>query len=119
MPHLTLEYTANLAIDPAAALTAINAAAFDSGLFGEADIKSCALCLGDFRTGVQTGARAFAHLRIALLSGRSADERKQLANAALAALMATLVPPAGHELQLSVETVELDRASYAKAVVHG
>lgn len=119
MPHLTLEYTANLALDPAAMLAAINAAAFDSGLFGESDIKSRALCLADFRTGIHPTARAFAHVRIALLGGRTLGERKELADAVLAALTATLVAPPGHELQLSVEIVDLDRASYAKAVVHG
>ncbi len=119
MPHLTLEYTANLALAPAAALGAINAAAFDTGLFGEADIKSRAYCVDDFRIGIQPLARAFAHVRIALLGGRSPEERKALADAVLAAMSATLQAPPGHELQLSVETVDLDRASYAKAVVHG
>ncbi len=119
MPHLTLEYTANLTLDPAAALAAINAAAFDSGLFGEADIKSRALRLADFRTGIEAAERAYAHVRIALLGGRPPSERKELADAVLAALTATLAAPPGHELQFSVETVDLDRASYAKAVVHG
>ena len=121
MPHLTLEYTANLALDPAAALAAINVAAFDSGLFGESDIKSRALRLADFRTGIEATERAYAyaHVRIALLGGRTPGERKELADAVLAALTAVLAAPPGHELQLSVETVDLDRASYAKAVVHG
>ena len=63
--------------------------------------------------------RAYAHVRIALLGGRTPGERKELADAVLAALTAVLAAPPGHELQLSVETVDLDRASYAKAVVHG
>ena len=120
MPHLTLEYTCNLKhFNPADALAAINQAMFDSGLFGEADIKSRAIALDTFQIGVSAAPRAFAHVRIALLAGRSAEQRKTLAEAALAALSAILQAPPGTELQLSVETVDLDRPSYAKAVIHG
>lgn len=120
MPHLTLEYTRNLnEPDPSRALAALNAAMAASGLFEEADIKSRAIVLDNFMIGTAPAARAFAHVRIALLAGRSAEQRKTLADAALAALSATLQAPAGSELQLSVETVDLDRPSYAKAVIHG
>lgn len=120
MPHLTLEYTDNLAgFDPAAALVAINAASHASGLFGEADIKSRAVALAHYRIGVKPLPRAFVHVTIALLAGRTSAERQDLAEAVLAALNATVDAPVGSELQLSVETVELDRPSYAKAVLHG
>lgn len=136
MPHLTLEYSANLAtlaptFNPAAALAAINRAAFASGLFGEADIKSRALACEQFCIGVEAAPRAFAHLRVALLSGRSGEERRQLAAQLLAALKATVdgengqnsgqdsAPVSGGEIQLSVETCDLDRPSYAKDMLHG
>lgn len=128
MPHLTLEYSANLAtlapaFNPAAALAAINRAAFASGLFGEADIKSRALACEQFCIGVETAPRAFAHLRVALLSGRSGEERRQLAARLLAALKSTVdgenAQKPGGEIQLSVETCDLDRPSYAKDVLHG
>ena len=132
MPHLTLEYTRNLAdFDPAQALAALNEAMFDSGLFGEADIKSRALACEQFCIGVEAAPRAFAHLRVALLSGRSGEERRQLAAQLLAALKTTVdgengqnsgqdsAPVSGGEIQLSVETCDLDRPSYAKDVLHG
>lgn len=120
MPHLTLEYSRNLGLfSPSRALRAINEAAFDSGLFGEPDIKSRAQPFDTFQVGVRTALRGFVHVRIALLAGRSAEERKHLADAVLAALKTTISPPTGCEVQLSVETVELDRASYAKAVLRG
>lgn len=120
MPHLTLEYTRNLDhFDPARTLAAINQAAFASGLFGESDIKSRALALDSFQIGVSAAPRAFAHVRIALLAGRSNAERKELADAVLSALIASLDVAPGTEIQLSVETVDLDRPSYAKAVLHG
>jgi 5-carboxymethyl-2-hydroxymuconate isomerase len=129
MPHLTLEYTRNLTgFEPAVALAAINAAAFDSGLFGEPDIKSRAVGLDCFQVGVLPGARGFIHVRIALLAGRSDEERQHLAEAVLVALNATTIEtkagPRGNgekgmEIQLSVETADLDRAGYAKAVIDG
>ena len=119
MPHVTLEYTANLsALDVAHTLAAVNQALVDSGEFGEPDIKSRALRLDQFQVGVLPVARGFVHLEIALLSGRSTAQRKALADAALAALLATVAPVTGVELQFSVETVELHRDSYAKSVRH-
>lgn len=120
MPHLTLEYTCNLSdFDPNRALAAINAAMLDSGLFGEADIKSRAIALDHFLVGVQATPRAFAHVRIALLSGRTSEARKKLADAVLAALSSAVNSQNGMKIQLSVETVNLDRTSYAKAVING
>lgn len=119
MPHLTLEYTDNLpAFDSAQALRAINQAALDSGLFGENDIKSRALRLDQWRVGITETPRAFLHVRIALLSGRPAEVRQSLAEQVLAALIPTVNRPPGMEIQFSVETADLDRASYAKATVH-
>lgn len=120
MPHLTLEFTRNLAaFDPMRALAAVNKAMLDSGLFSEPDIKSRAIGLDCFQIGVRPGGRGFVHIRIAMLSGRSSDERKQLADAVLAALSPVVTVEPGMEIQLSVETVDLDRPSYAKAVIHG
>lgn len=120
MPHVTLEYTNNLDnFDPARALGALNEVLFDSGLFGETDIKSRAVALTTFRTGVNGARRAFVHVRIALLSGRTSEARKALAEAALAALQGEIDDQPGTEVQLSVETVDLDRPSYAKAVLNG
>ncbi|WP_434515731.1 5-carboxymethyl-2-hydroxymuconate Delta-isomerase [Dechloromonas sp. ARDL1] len=120
MPHLTLEYTRNLAdFDPVQALAALNEAMFDSGLFGESDIKSRALGLDDFQVGVHDTPRAFVHVRVAMLSGRTDEERKALADSLLAALTPLVAGQKVGEVQLSVETAELHRPSYAKAVLHG
>ena len=120
MPHLTLEYSRNLSnFNPTRALLALNTAMFDSGLFSEPDIKSRAISRETFLVGISPTPRGFAHVRIALLGGRSDEERKELADAVLAALSATIDRHNRAEIQLSVETTELDRASYAKAVING
>ena len=104
MPHLTLDYSPNLpGFDPAAALAAINQAAVASGLLDEADIKSRAVACAHFQVGLQT----------------TPAQRKELAELLLAALNATVDRKNGLKIQLSVETVEIDRASYAKEIVDG
>lgn len=119
MPHLTLEYTRNLVnFDAPGTLAALNTAMFDSGLFCEPDIKSRAIAVDDFVVGIRPAARAFAHVRIALLSGRSSVEREELAAAVLGALQAAIAAAPATETQLSVETFEIDRPGYAKAVLH-
>lgn len=120
MPHLTLEYTRNLGdFDPARALAALNEVMFDSGLFGESDIKSRAVGLDCFQVGVRDTPRGFVHVSVAMLSGRGDPERKALADGLLAALQPLLNGQTVGEVQLSVETAELHRPSYAKAVIHG
>jgi len=120
MPHLTLEYTRNLAeFDPLQALAALNEAMFDSGLFGESDIKSRALALDCYQVGVRDAPRGFGHVRVAWLSGRRDGERKTLADSLLAALTPHVAGQTLGDVQLSVETADLHRPSYAKAVQHG
>lgn len=119
MPHLTLEYSSNLpAFAPQPALAALNRAMLASGLFDEPDIKSRAIALVDFLVGTSPLPRAFAHVRIALLAGRSDEQRQKLASAVLAALSESISRPGTTEIQLSVETVNIDRASYVKEIVH-
>ncbi|KIH81947.1 5-carboxymethyl-2-hydroxymuconate Delta-isomerase [Pseudomonas batumici] len=116
MPHVFLEYTANLTdFDADKALLRINHALVASGQFGaEFDIKSRATKLEAFRVGTGAGERGFVHVKLALLSGRSAQIKTQLSESLLAGLKDLGDWPAGVEVQLSVEVVDLDRESYAK-----
>ena len=115
MPHLTLEYTRNLkALDPLVTLQRLNAALLASGQFAADDIKSRAIALDHWQVGVTGAEQAFAHVKIALLAGRTPEVRRALADAVLAALRPCCTAPAGIALQCCVETQEIDRASYAK-----
>ena len=119
VPHCTLEYSDNLT-DFAAGqmLAALNAELLASGLFAEADIKSRAVRLEQFAVGVAPAPRAFVHLTLSVLSGRSVDERAALARRVLAVLEAGCSAPAATELQLSADVAEMERATYAKIVRH-
>lgn len=116
MPHLTLEYTDNLpAFKAADALLELNRTLAASGHFKEIDIKSRAIKLDTFVVGTSTDCRAFAHVRLAILSGRSAETKQELSASLLLALKKFSEPTTGLHVQLCVEVQDIDRASYAKA----
>ena len=115
MPHLTLEYTNNLtAFDARQVLRACNQALAATGHFDEADIKSRALSLDTYLVGIATEERAFIHARLAILSGRPPEIKSQLSGALLPLLHTACKDIRNCKLQLSVEVIDLDRASYAK-----
>jgi len=136
MPHFTLEYSDNLRhLDARACLRAVNAALVRTGQFDEVDIKSRARSVAVFEVGVPAAAapedtargidaashagrpeRAFAAGQLAVLTGRPPEVRQALTRCVLNALEAAIAPHPGLHLQVTVELVEIDRASYVKAV---
>lgn len=119
MPHLHLEYTANLTqVDTDKALLRLNHALVASGQFGaEFDIKSRALKVESFRVGTGMNERGFVAVRLALLSGRSPQIKKQLSESLLAVVQDLGPWPEGMQVQLSVEVRDMDRDTYSKAAV--
>jgi 5-carboxymethyl-2-hydroxymuconate isomerase len=61
--------------------------------------------------------RGFVHVKLALLSGRSPQIKKQLSESLLAVVQDLCEWPAGVEVQLCVEILDIDRESYAKTAV--
>lgn len=117
MPHLTLQYTANVdGFDAEAALRAINRALADSGHFDEAAIKSRALRLDHYRVGIADAGRGFVHAQLKVLPGHDAETRRMFARMILAALE-TVLPSRHIETQLCVEVDELDADTYTKRVI--
>lgn len=119
MPHLTLEYTSNLdSINADRILLALNHALVASEQFEEQDIKSRAIRLDVWRVGVSSSEHAFVHVKLAILSGRSAQVKSELSNALLCALRTSCKGIVSHPVQLCVEVLEIERPSYAKETVH-
>lgn len=118
MPHLTLEYTNNLPrFDAANALRELNGALIESKLFEEADVKSRAYSVDTFLIGVSPAPRGFVHVRLAILSGRSEQLKRDLSASLLRTLKNRCELMAGGEIQLSVEVQDIERGSYAKATL--
>jgi 5-carboxymethyl-2-hydroxymuconate isomerase len=114
-----MEYTSNLpALDADKALLRLNHALVASGQFAaEFDIKSRAAQVGVFRVGTGLGERAFVHVKLALLSGRSAEIKQQLSQSLLAVLKDLCEWPAEVEVQLCVEILDIDREPYTEMAI--
>ena len=119
MPHLHLEYTANLTgLAVEKILLRLNNVLMVSGQFGsEFDIKSRAIKVERFQVGTSLSPRGFIAVKLSLLSGRSAQVKKQLSESLLAALQDLGDWPADVQVQLSVQVVDMDRDSYSKVVI--
>jgi 5-carboxymethyl-2-hydroxymuconate isomerase len=120
MPHLTVEYTRNLAALPmSTVLLKLNEALAASGEFHAHDIKSRAIALDDFLVGTSLHEHGFVHAKLSLLGGRSTTVKRELSQRLLQALQASCekltLPPA----QLCVEILEIDAESYSKAGLRG
>jgi len=119
MPHLTLEYSDNIPqFNADRTLLQLNQALLDSGQFEEADIKSRALKLDTYLIGKANQGRGFVHIKIALLSGRTPQIKQALSASLLAALQQSRDWPTDMNIQLCVEVLEIDRASYSKATIN-
>jgi 5-carboxymethyl-2-hydroxymuconate isomerase len=70
-----------------------------------------------FKVGTALVERGFVHVKLALLSGRSPQIKQQLSESLLTAVKDLCEWPAGVEVQLCVEILDIDRESYAKAAV--
>lgn len=120
MPHLTLEYTNNLALFNAGeALKTLNIALIESGQFEATDIKSRAVKIGTFLVGLSSEDQAFVHVKLAILSGRPLQIRHALSESLLAALTSTCDWPEKPHVQLCVEVQEIERSTYSKIVLRG
>ncbi|WP_417448875.1 5-carboxymethyl-2-hydroxymuconate Delta-isomerase [Kordiimonas sp.] len=110
MPHLIIEYSSNdySNNDVPAMMHAAHAAAMDSGLFQEHDIKVRAFPCD--HTLVAGQPASLIHVTVYLLSGRDQDTQKMLAEKVLEH-MATLKPEPS---SLSVDCRDMDRTVYTK-----
>jgi 5-carboxymethyl-2-hydroxymuconate isomerase len=118
MPHLTIEYTDNLPqFNAGGALVALNKALVASGQFEEIDIKSRAIRIGTFLVGTSPDDRAFLHVKLAILSGRSIQIKQELSESLLLTLTAMYEWPTKPHVQLCVEVQEIDREAYSKSFV--
>jgi 5-carboxymethyl-2-hydroxymuconate isomerase len=112
MPHLNLEYSKNLLLNAQAALLQLNTALIESGQFLEDEIQSRATGFDDFLIGNVGEGRAFIHIKLRILSGRSAEIKKSLAAALVQAIH--IDNPAQLNIQIRAEIIDIDRDSYAK-----
>ncbi|MDH4566386.1 5-carboxymethyl-2-hydroxymuconate Delta-isomerase [Pseudomonas sp. BN414] len=113
MPHLVIEYSANLpGFNAAATLAACNGFLAD---ISEADIKSRAVRHEHFLVGTASNGRGFVHATLWLLSGRPENVKQALSRGVLEAIEQTFNKPDDLDVQLSVQMQDMERSTYSKA----
>lgn len=122
VPHLVLEYSANLpdAPDFASLLRRLHEVIAASGQFDAAKIKSRVQHHATFRVADGAEDRAFVHLELAVLAGRDAELLRATGTALLAVLSESF-PRARAERRcdITLEIREMRRELYFKAVAAG
>jgi len=116
MPHLFVEYSANLGELPEQQLLtelATTVCAHPT-IADEADVKARVSKTQQFVIGTAGGARGFIHAELRLMAGRAPEIKKELSDR-IAAVLRRLTPqPEGMLVQVSVEIADMDRDSYHK-----
>lgn len=118
MPHLVLEYSANVPDEPdfALVLRRLHEAMTTVGPFDLSNVKSRAVRREPFRVADGAPDRAFVHLTVSVLSGREARVLRETGDALFAVLRESF-PRARAERRcdLTVEMREMQPGLYFKA----
>jgi 5-carboxymethyl-2-hydroxymuconate isomerase len=117
MPHLTLEYTANLSDTPPTGELLLSLHQLLSSVAGirVGNCKSRWRKVEDWVVGEGDAKDAFVHLDFRFLEGRSLDIQQAVGQGALEVLKAHFHPaPEGVDLQITVEVGEIGKATYFK-----
>jgi len=118
MPHLVLEYSANVPDEPDfdIVLRRLHEAMTTAGPFDLANVKSRAVRHERFRVADGAPDRAFVHLTVSVLAGRDGAALRSTAEALLAVLRESF-PRARAERRcdLTLEIREMRRDLYSKS----
>ena len=117
MPHLYVEYTANLqGINEAALLEQLNhTVCAHPTVTDEADVKTRIQALhSNYRIGLDNTGRAFVHAELRLMAGRTPEVKKALSDRIAQVLKAAIPTQAALDVQLSVDIVDMDKGAYFK-----
>ena len=113
MPHCIIEYAKEIESHVKGIINASYSGLSHSNLFAENDIKIRAMPFEHYLKGgsiINDSHSSFVHIRIHILSGRSAKEKSDLSHAIL-----NSVSLANDDIKnISVEIINIDNPSYAK-----
>ncbi len=111
MPHLIVEYSANLekSVDIPALLRAVHGAALATGVFPIGGLRTRAERREHYVIADGHADNGFIHVQVRIGAGRAADVRQTAAEQIFAAVKAaTALVFATHALGLTLEMVEID-----------
>jgi 5-carboxymethyl-2-hydroxymuconate isomerase len=117
VPHLTIEYSANLEpdVDVQALVDALHEAAVDTGVFPLGGIRTRATSCRHYRIADGDPANAFVHVVLRIAAGRDAATRDRAGAHVFGALSGHLAPVhAARPLAISFELQEITPAWSAR-----
>ncbi|MEN8172365.1 MAG: 5-carboxymethyl-2-hydroxymuconate Delta-isomerase [Chloroflexota bacterium] len=117
MPHLTLEYTGNIKqeIDSEAVFSHLHQILATTGGIKIDNCKSRAVRMEDYFIARGGPAKAFVHLEIHFLEGRSEKIKQAIGKESLEVLKAYFASSIEKlDLQINVEITEIRRSAYHK-----
>ncbi len=115
MPHLRLEYTANVPqqVDFDALLSELQQTTSEVGNIPIANFKSRVYRLEHFRMADGAPEKCFVHLDVQMLEGRPIELKQRIGEALIGVLKKHYAPSlAKGGLELSVEIRDIQRAAY-------
>ena len=122
MPHLTIEYSANLDAtgDIAGLCRALHAAMMQTGIFELGAMRVRAVRCTDYSVADLLGQNGFADLRLRIGAGRSGDDKRRAGEIIFAAAVAHFAPLfATPHFALTFDIAEIDAAfSWKKNAIH-
>ena len=108
MPHITVEYSSNLAsrVSVKTLIEELHRTVLESGLFEPAAVRTRAFGRDIYLIADGNPENVFLHIIARIRAGRTMEERKSLGNSLLRTAKAVL--PASTPVALSVEVHEID-----------
>lgn len=117
MPHITVEYTANLrpTEDWPKLFAQVHAVLADVGGIKRRNCKSRSVALHDFLVGDGSATAAFVHADVRFLEGRPTELKREIGRRIVHLLREQFpAPPGVRDLQLTVELRDIERSMYFK-----
>lgn len=116
MPHLVIEHTPILGLDPRRVLEAGMAALAGTAEFDMSNAKGRILALGQTAVNHPDEGTGFVACRVSILRGRTVEQRHAVSLAVTEAVSETL-PELSHRVQVTTEVLEMERETYTKLVL--
>ena len=119
MPHIHLEYSDNIEnLETKPLLLALNQALLDGAYVASAnEVKGRAICQHNYVIGAGDASQAYVHAKVSLLTGRSVELQQEISQLLLTTLEQYLPKQSQLSLQICVEILEMQKATYSKKII--
>ncbi|MEE9327289.1 MAG: hypothetical protein V3U71_08320 [Cocleimonas sp.] len=111
MPHCIIEYSKDIDIAPKMLIDRVFKSTLNTKLFEEHHIKTRTLAFDYYQKG--SLKEKFIHVSAKILTGRTLKQRSMLSQA----ILDGLVNLGLNSVTMTVEVIEMEKASYAKKVL--